>query len=371
MAVYRGELHAAGYFRDAGGMVVNHIARWDGVHWHSLGTGTNGYVRALAVFGGELYAGGAFTTAGGVNSGGIAKWDGTSWSTVGGQSLYSSSGARVNTLTVHGGVLYVGGHFTKIGSTDCGSIVRWNGSQWQTLAEAPGGTVNSIAMYGGQVHAGASAGYFAKWDGARWLRLENPQGGEIYAMAATPDGLCVGGSIGTPFNNIARWNGTALHTLGSGISGGSVTAMAFHDGNLFVGGYFKSAGGKYTPNIARLHLDLSEEGLGLSITTVPNPGGGVRVKLEFDVLQGYDHAVEASDDLGTVAAWRTLPGAPHQSGTVIEDSTAPRRFYRLRRAAMNDRLTFEPINLEAHADSDFCVLWIGVEKLPGKYHHIP
>ncbi len=48
------------------------------MQWSALGSGTNGFVRALAVFddgtGPAVYVGGQFTTAGGVPANFIAKW---------------------------------------------------------------------------------------------------------------------------------------------------------------------------------------------------------------------------------------------------------------------------------------------------------
>src|SRR5262249_37765159 len=55
--------------------------------WGPLGSGMNNTVLALAVFddgtGPALYAGGYFTEAGGVQVNHIAKWDGTQWSPLG------------------------------------------------------------------------------------------------------------------------------------------------------------------------------------------------------------------------------------------------------------------------------------------------
>ena len=54
-----GSLYAGGDFHEAGGVTVNHVARWDGSQWHALDTGTVGDVYALAVdAAGNLYAGG-------------------------------------------------------------------------------------------------------------------------------------------------------------------------------------------------------------------------------------------------------------------------------------------------------------------------
>ena len=83
-----GALYAGGHFTVAGDRPANHVARWDGIHWHPLGSGMSGsastggfysppYVNALTHDPeGMLYAGGAFAMAGGKPSGGIARWSG-------------------------------------------------------------------------------------------------------------------------------------------------------------------------------------------------------------------------------------------------------------------------------------------------------
>lgn len=69
-----GILYAGGNFDSAGGVKVNHVARWDGRFWSALGNGTNsdfvrGSVICLAVdSAGDLFAGGFFDTAGGIDS---------------------------------------------------------------------------------------------------------------------------------------------------------------------------------------------------------------------------------------------------------------------------------------------------------------
>src|SRR5262249_30987977 len=80
-------LYVGGDFTVAGSLPANHVARWNGSAWSSLGSGTDGVVQVLTTFddgnGRALYAGGFFTSAGSVPAGGIARWDGASWSALG------------------------------------------------------------------------------------------------------------------------------------------------------------------------------------------------------------------------------------------------------------------------------------------------
>src|SRR6185436_6679524 len=78
-------LYAGGDFTTAGGVAANRIARWNGASWSALGSGVAGTttpsVRALVVHddgsGPALYAGGSFTQAGAVIVNRVAKWDGS------------------------------------------------------------------------------------------------------------------------------------------------------------------------------------------------------------------------------------------------------------------------------------------------------
>src|SRR3989339_40647 len=54
-----GQLYAAGWFTNAGGVAAKYIAKWDGTSWTNLGSGMNSVVYALASgANGQLYAGG-------------------------------------------------------------------------------------------------------------------------------------------------------------------------------------------------------------------------------------------------------------------------------------------------------------------------
>lgn len=67
---------------------------------------------------------------------------------------------------------------------------------------------------------------------------------------------------------------------------------------------------------------------GLAIELVP--GGARSVRLSFSPAAGFRHVVEASDRLdGGPGDWIPLPGAPHDTGLVLDPVTRPARFYRL------------------------------------------
>jgi trimeric autotransporter adhesin len=71
-------LHVAGSFGAAGGVVANNVARWNGVAWTSLATGSATPVRASAVLdlgtGPAMFFGGEFTSLNGISAERLARW---------------------------------------------------------------------------------------------------------------------------------------------------------------------------------------------------------------------------------------------------------------------------------------------------------
>lgn len=206
MCVYNNELYIGGTFTSVNSNTISgSLARWDGANWSPAGSGLNSSVNSLKVHNGKLYVTGAFTTAGGQPAYYIASWDGTNWSSVGsGLSSTASSMAVLNgNLYINYGTntalwdgvylsaisgwikngnalcllsdannLYVGGHFTTIGSNNLNYIARWNQQVWSPLGTGLGpGGVFALEFYHNELYAGgwfATAGgdsipYIAKW----------------------------------------------------------------------------------------------------------------------------------------------------------------------------------------------------------------
>ncbi len=293
LAVYNGELYVGGNFTFAGGKSANRIARWNGNSWNSVGTGSaNGVsavgvngVRALAVYNGELYVGGFFSSAGGVSVNNIARWNGSGWNSVGTGSANGVNGL-VNALAVYNGELYVGGEFTSAGGVSANYIARWNGTSWNSVGKGSGNGVNgyvyALAVYNEELYVGGSFGsaggvsanYIARWNGTSWDSVGTSSGngvsGGVRALAVYNGELYVGGNFtyanwtgsnptSIRANNIARWNGNAWNSVGTGSENGvSITglipyvyALAVYNGELYVGGRFIRAGTVVAGRIAR------------------------------------------------------------------------------------------------------------------------
>jgi hypothetical protein len=372
-------LVVGGEFLHAGGIAMNRIAAWNGHAWKALGDGITGQwgyaVRALAVFddgsGAALYAGGNFKTFGGAPADDIARWNGVSWSAVG-----SGTSGTVNALLVFddggGPALYAAG-LGHAGGLAVGGIARWDGSAWSGLGGGTGFDTYALAAFddgaGPALFAGGrftSAGGVvvngvAKWDGLSWSALGGGVSGSlgvfsfpiVEALAVFDDGggpaLYAGGSFttagGIPAANIARWNGTTWSALGSGVeAAGAVRSLAaFDDGTgpaLYAGGHFSTAGGVPVSHCARWNgTSWSAAGSGVSggTATVGGTSGSIAALTAFDggggaaLFAGGLFDVAGEVGAGNLASWSAVGWSAVGSGlngdvralTSFDDGTGP------------------------------------------------
>ncbi|MFY1692000.1 hypothetical protein [Plantactinospora sp. WMMB782] len=269
LVVYQGDLIAGGSFLNAGGVRVNGIARWDGTTWAPL-TGSSGtgvmsnpldFVDALAVFDGDLIVGGQFLRAGGVTVNHIARWDGTEWYPLAGPAGTGLDVPSVWDLAVHDGALIVGGGFSQAGGTAANRIARWTGSAWSTLGTGFNGDVLALTVFDGALVAtggftqagGTAAGYLAEWTGSAWAPLGAGLNAEGRALTVFGAALVVGGTFtragGAAANYVARWDGSGWSALGSGTED-IVLALTVYNGRLIAGGFFAGAGGVAVNHVA-------------------------------------------------------------------------------------------------------------------------
>jgi hypothetical protein len=125
------------------------------------------------------------------------------------------------------------------------------------LVELPNGHL--IAGGSFSLAGSVSASNIARWDGTNWHALGSGVNHPVTALAVLQNGHIVAG--GTSFtlagavsaNRIARWDGTHWHSLGGGLDGdGSLRALTvLSNGDLVAGGAFTSIGGVSASNIAR------------------------------------------------------------------------------------------------------------------------
>jgi RHS repeat-associated protein len=158
------------------------------------------------------------------------------------------------------------------------NAVKWDGSQGtalgdhldasvdQTYGGGAGFVIKNIAgdFYAGGVFPSTADGtsnvkYIARLQGTNWVQVGNGiNNGAVFAIAALGNRIYIGGSFtnaggDSNANYIAELVGTNWTHLGSGVSGatqagGVVTSLAACGSNLFVGGYFDTAGGNTNAN---------------------------------------------------------------------------------------------------------------------------
>lgn len=103
---------------------------------------------------------------------------------------------------------------------------------------------------------GTGANNIARWNGSAWFSLgSGPTTGGVFTLILMPNGdVVAGGTFGSiggfPAAKIARWNGTTWAQLGTGMNN-SVSALAvMPNGDLVAGGSFSNAGGIPSSRIA-------------------------------------------------------------------------------------------------------------------------
>lgn len=287
--------YGLGFYAGGAFSALNHLAYWNGSAWQTFAGGTNGFVNAVAYdpVSDNLYVAGEFTEVGGGVPASYFAWHNPDWETVPvGQEL--DGAVRSMAVDAQGNV-YVAGDFTWAGNLYVNHIAMWDGAQWHAL----GGGLSSKYVLAltfdgdGRLYAGgyfASAGGLpvngvAMWNGLQWSALGGGMDDGVGALAVDPYGqLYAAGDFtyagGSPAAHIARWDGFRWSALGSGTDG-YIRALAIANGatynRVIAGGYFKTAGGKLSTNIAAYDLPPLQAAPAPTITAISPiriPAGG-------------------------------------------------------------------------------------------------
>ena len=279
-------VYIGGDFTRAGTTPANHIVRWTGGAWESLGDGVDGPVHSIVVDGIDVYVGGSFQSAGGIASSNLAQWDGGTWNAVDGG--VSGTDAVVKALWFDNDGLIVGGWFDQVGgSIPANGLARWNGAAWTLLGGTPPGIlhdIRAITVLDGTIYVGGSLlfpasprpseGTLAR---ATVNVLSNHAGSvnaddectgcaSADALISVDADLYVAGAFtttgdivpaGSPYEVVRLVNAAVPVGLGNGptapgVSGGGIIrALANHDGQVFAGGNLAIIRGGVARNIAR------------------------------------------------------------------------------------------------------------------------
>ncbi len=318
-------LYATGFFTQIGGTAANKIARWDGGFWQPLGAGLGDDDAGIALLGYDdgngpaLYIGGLFSQAGGQVVNGIARWDfATQTYSPLGSGVAPAINAQVNDLVIFddgsgfGESLFAGGWFTFAGGVPASRVARWDfvSQAWYPLGEGLPGPVLTMALFddgsgnGEQLYAGGdftqegpsgSEGYLARWNPLRksWEVVET--------LAHATSGCCPGGQI----------HSLAVFNDGSG-----------NGSELYVGGFFTSIGGIDAVNFARwdgtpggwspvgeLTIDA---GIVYTLEPAEDENGPI-------LYLGGGFTSISGNTVGRIAAYRGCPGAPAIPGDLNGD----------------------------------------------------
>jgi hypothetical protein len=271
MVVKDGSLYIGGIFNQAGDVIANHVARYDGANFYALGAKpANGFatppitVSCIGQADDGIYVGGLITAAGKTLASRIARWDGTNWNTVGGGTMGGASSAnRVLAIAGRGSEVFVGGTFTNVGGINVSNIARWDGQNWWEMGFGFDSSVGALAVSQNAVYAGGGftnvidppftfpVNHIAMWDGFNWYSLGSGVNvnGTVNAIAVSGPNVYVGGTFtnasGVTANRIAMWNGGSWASLGIGTQNGlngTVLAIAVNGSDVYVGGTFTNAG---------------------------------------------------------------------------------------------------------------------------------
>lgn len=341
IAVDGSRVYVGGDFTVAGNTAANFVAMWDGTTWHSLGSGMDGKVYALAEDGrGHLYAGGSFTMAGGIAASNIARWDGQEW-----ESLGSGLNWDVFALAVLSTDVYAGGIFNKAGNVEAHSVAHWDGVKWQPLGNGSfdlnekSGWVNTLTidrfgfLYAGGIFTianGGPANYLARWDGKQWSDVGGSigvrfAGSSVSALAADDRGnLYVGGWFdsagGVSVHNLARWNGDSWSGVGEEAGGafqGGVSAILADGGNVYVGGTMTATGHNDPSGIEKWNgttwENLSKDVSGYPTNLAMDRDGNLFIAGSFNSISGISANHVAKWD---GAVWAGLGDDHSVSGNV-------------------------------------------------------
>ncbi len=216
----------------------------------------------------KIVAGTTFGGSAGYPQDGLAIFDPDTgnWSALG---TINPSNSSVTTVTsTPSGTLLVGGTFSAMSGTTANRLVRLDGNTWTEIGGGVSGGVSSqprvilplsdtefivggaftTAGGGPSGVGGLAVNNIARWDGSAWSTLGSGFNGDVLALLRMPNGdIIAGGSFtqagSVAVNRVARWNGTTWSALGGGSSGSVHTLGLLPDGTLVGPMIFSGSGG--------------------------------------------------------------------------------------------------------------------------------
>lgn len=258
------QLYAGGNFYRDFGAPADSFAVWSGAQWKEVRGDVNGvslqqlHVRSLLVVDEDgdapgpaaLFVGGAFTSVDGRPICNLAAWTGDDWKPEGDPNfpvqamLVDTYGARAGSTSI-----IAAGAFTQIGGQPAFRVAGRHDETWSALGAGLGDGATGFNVY----PPGADAFY----SGPNALASFDPDGAGPESPKLIAGGFFTSaGSVAA--SDIAQWDGHAWSTLGTGLDDQAMSMTTFDtdaDGpeptQLYVGGYFYTAGSVTTGELAR------------------------------------------------------------------------------------------------------------------------
>lgn len=347
LAYFKGEIYAGGQFQFSGATPLSVIARFSSGAWVEVdaGIGDRNLPEVLCIGAGDssLFVGGRFLIAGTLTAHNLVEWTGTAWRTIGRRSSVASSSSGVDggvyAVVVRGDDLFVGGDFMRAGGIETGHVARWNSldAEWSSLGAGIRGTssfIRSMELVGDDLYVGgifSAAGGdpiqgIARWNipAQTWSGVGGGVGGAtpyVFALREHEGDLYIGGAFtsagGAEANRVAKWNGTNWSPLGGGVRGDTVysyvTSLAFLGSELYAGGTFSRVDDQVIPFLVRWNG-----------TSWRGVSGGVNAQVSAlesfngKLYVGGDFSMAGGDSAKHVAIWDGT--AWHRMGEGVDGS---------------------------------------------------
>ena len=128
--------------------------------------------------------------------------------------------------------LYALGNFQKCGNISVSNIAKWNDKVWSPVNNGVKSKLTyTAAVYQNELIVGGEidsvdniySPYSATWNGTKWSQGKFMLDAEPYCFYNLNNNLYVGGVLKSAnnqtVNGIFMWDGTKVHSLGSGVNG--------------------------------------------------------------------------------------------------------------------------------------------------------
>lgn len=270
-----GHLIIGGFFNNIGPTAASNIGRWDGTSFFAMANGFDAPVFAIGIRpDSTVIAGGGFLNSGATPMSRLARWTGTNWTAMGAGTDGTVLAIHINPLNTN--QIFIGGTFSTAGGIACRNIARTN-QNGNTYVALGGGIHNDLLIQGsspsvrtivqfapGVLFAG---GFFtsvhtsqmrsiAKWNGGVWSAITPGLSASVRAIDVDPSGaVLLGGSFtNTPSgaaNRVATWSTAGFGALGQGASDSVHAVKRLHNNDVVIAGSFEQAGGVPAFSVAR------------------------------------------------------------------------------------------------------------------------